>query len=189
MFCRGKCWWHSPQWPLQTCHLLFVGTVRHLEAQGLSGWKYETWKILISALRQDEDHIIICILHYIADIAERGVGAYPLGISPTTLMLYWFLRSQKWVMIVAAMTCWRKKHHDLDKPDYWRGGHVTAEDLPLWALLGWAKAASFCSRHWALWPRWEQWVPRHWQWPPALESWAKAEKDPVKSDKEWQRKV
>lgn len=21
MFCRGKCWWHSPQWPLQTCHL------------------------------------------------------------------------------------------------------------------------------------------------------------------------
>lgn len=35
--------------------------------------------------------------------------AYPLGISPTTSMLYLLGSSQKCVMIVAAMTCWLKK--------------------------------------------------------------------------------
>lgn len=35
--------------------------------------------------------------------------AYPLGISPTTSMLYLLGRSQKCVMTVAAMTCWLKR--------------------------------------------------------------------------------
>ena len=41
-------------------------------------------------------------------ISHTETLTYPLGISPTTSMLYLLVSPQKWVMIVAAMICWTK---------------------------------------------------------------------------------
>lgn len=50
-----------------------------------------------------------CALGLLQHFISTQRWAYPLGISPTTSMLYLLGSSQKCVMIVAAMTCWLKK--------------------------------------------------------------------------------
>lgn len=52
-----------------------------------------------------------CALGLLQHFISTQRWAYPLGISPTTSMLYLLGSSQKCVMIVAAMTCWLKKNN------------------------------------------------------------------------------
>lgn len=72
-------------------------------------------------------------MHFTIFHGERGCcHAYPLGISPMTLTLYLLVRLQKWVMIVAAMTCWRQTQEfrkDLKADNC--GQHA-----PCWAIEG-----------------------------------------------------
>lgn len=49
---------------------------------------------------------------------------------------------------------------------------LQSKDSQLWVLLGWAEAASVCSKHSALWPQWGQRAPP--SWPPAPAPWSEA---------------
>lgn len=122
-------------------------------------------------------------------ILKSQSGTYPLGIFPTTSMLYRAESPQKWMIIVAAMI-WRKKQ--VDGVNYYmqKGETVpecslisvmkvppaglSGEHSPRWALWGSAWAASVCSSRWFLSLWWEQWAPPGWPPAPALRSAAAA---------------